>query len=362
MKFWLKKINNNLKSVIHAPKNLTFRAMGIPLMPRYLVYMITDRCNSRCLHCKIWQQETVDDFLTADDIEKILSDPLFRNVEYILGTGGEPVVRNDIKDIMLAMHRALPQATLQLSTNGLLPDRVIDVVNTLMEHNVNLQIGVSLDGVGETHDHLRGVKGNFEKTNSLLGELLRLKKKYNSKLNVAAGIVVSDITVDHIEKVREYAMDMGVHLQEQWYNMAVFYNDRAYNSNRILKQKLVNIVKSQTASPLQERWLRWINNKSIKFPCFAINNFCVLKCNGDIVPCLTKWDAKIGNVRDTSPSEVWNSNEAKKVRKMVRNCSGCLNSWGLGWSFQIAGYLTPLYYLRHPILSLKKMRHHGKIH
>lgn len=360
MGFWVKKISDTVKFAVHGPKNLAFRAIGKPLKPKYLAYMITDRCNSRCLHCKIWEQKTADNPLTADEIEKVLSDPLFEDVEYILGTGGEPVVREDIKDVMLAMHRALPKATLQLSTNGLLPKRVIDIVNTLMEHDINLQVGVSLDGLGETHDKLRGIKGNFDKTNELLCELVRLKKKYNGKLSIGAGIVVSDFTVDHIEEVREYAKSIGVGLQEQWYNMASFYNDSTYSCDEVLKQKMIDVVQSQQPSPLQERWLRWLDNKSIKFPCFAINSFCVLKCNGDIVPCLTKWDAKIGNVRDASPSEIWNSDDARNVRKIVRNCSGCLNSWGLGWSSQATGYLMLSYYLRHPILSFKKMRQHGR--
>ena len=355
MEHALKKINDNFKSVVSTPKNMACWAANIPMKPEYLVYMVTDRCNSRCMHCKIWQQQPVNKPLTPDELNNILRDPLFENVKYILGTGGEPVVRKDIKEIMLAIHDALPDTKLQLSTNGLLPDRVLDVVNTLMKHNVNMEVGVSLDGVGDVHDRLRGVKGNFEKTDYLLRELVRLKKIHNGKLTIGAGIVVSEFTTDHINEARDYAKKIGIDLQEQWYNMASFYNDITHGCDTALKQKMVDIVSSQRPSTTQEKWLKWLNNESIKFPCFAVNNFCVLKCNGDMVPCLTKWDAKIGNAREHNPTEIWNSLQAKKVRKIVQKCPGCLNSWGLGWSLEKAGHVRLSYFLRHPGVSLKRL-------
>jgi len=347
-------IFRNIKNAVSAPKNLILRGVDGFLTPRWLWFEATDRCNSRCAHCNIWQQSSIDNPLTAEDVEKVLSDPLFKNVEYILNSGGEPVVRNDLKDIILAMHRALPRATLQLSTNGLLPGRVIDIVNTAMKYDINLDVGLSLDGLGEKHDAIRGVKGNFEKVDQLIHELVGLREEYKDKLRIALGIVLSDMTLDSLGDVREYAEKLNISLVEAWYNRSSFYDNYGNEKDR-LKEQLTNAVKSQPSSPLQEMWLRLLKGKSIKFPCFALNTFCVLKCNGDIIPCLTMWDAKIGNVRDASPSEIWNSNEAKKVRKMIKKCQGCLNTWGLGWSFQSRYYPLLSYYLRHPKVLFKKL-------
>ena len=57
----------------------------------------------------------------------------------------------------------------------------------------------------------------------------------------------------------------------------------------------------------------------MKFKCFAGYTFCVLRCNGDLVPCLSLWDNKIGNVREKSPTEIWNSAMAQETRRCVKN-------------------------------------------
>ena len=349
------KIHRHIRDLILAPKNLIFRALDIPLKPEWVVFMVTDRCNSRCIHCNIWRQKPTENPLSPEEIEKIFSDKLFKNVRYVLCTGGEPTVRNDLEEVFLALHKALPKATLQLSTNALLPERVIKLVETAMENDIKLDVGVSLDGIGEAHDRIRGVKGNFEKADWLLHKLVDLRKKYGNKLNVTAGIVVSDLTVNSIFQVREYVKKMNIGLVEAWYNIASFYGNYNEEDKAKLKEKIFEVVKSQPKHLLQEKWLKYLKGKPIKFPCFALHTFCVVKCNGDIVPCLNLWDEKVGNLRESSPHEIWYSKRAKQVREKIKKCKGCLNSWGANWSFQNSYYPILSFYLRHPKILIKRL-------
>jgi len=349
----LRKIGIVTKRIIYGTKNLIFRAIGIPLKPKWVVFMVTDKCNSKCVHCNIWGKKPTKNPLTPKEIEKTFRDKLFKDVEYVLCTGGEPIVRKDLEDVFLGIHRALPKARLQLSTNGLLPDRVISIVNTAMRNDINLEVGVSLDGIGEDHDKIRGIKGNFNKGNQLLHELVKIRKNNKDKLNIAIGIVISDLTLNSLSKVRSYAKKLNIELVEAWYNESSFYDN--IEKKNIFNNKLINAVKSQLPSPLQERWLKALNGKSIKFSCFTMNTFCVLKCNGDIVPCLNLFDRKAGNVREQSPTDIWYSDEMKKVRKIVTNCKGCLNSWGAGWSFSSSFYPILLFYLMHPRITVEKL-------
>ncbi|MBN1804564.1 MAG: radical SAM protein [Sedimentisphaerales bacterium] len=349
------KIIKNIKSAVSAPKNLVYRALDIPLKPKGLVFMVTDRCNSRCMHCNIWRQKPVDNPLTAQEIEKLFSDKLFERVRYVIGTGGEPSVRNDLGDIYLALHKAMPNAILQLSTNGLLPERVIEVVNMAMENDIRMDVGVSMDGIGEKNDAIRGVPGNFEKVDRLFSELLLIKEKYPDRLGITAGIVISDLTVDSIYDVREYTRKLEIGLVEAWYNNSSFYKNKNDKEKAQFKDKLREIVGYQPLSVTKDKWLKWLKGDPIKFPCFAANTFCVVKCDGDIVPCLTLWDLKLGNVRDLSPWEVWHSEQARKVRKSVKQCNGCLNSWGLGWSIEDSYYQKLLLAIKHPLPAAKKL-------
>ena len=317
--------------------------------------MVTDRCNSRCVHCNIWRQKPTENPLAPEEIEKIFSDKLFKNVRYVLCTGGEPTVRDDLEEVFLALHKALPKATLQLSTNALLPERAIKLVETAMRNGIKLEVGVSLDGIGKIHDEIRGIKGNFEKADWLLRRLVELRNKHKGRLDVAAGIVVSDLTVDSVYEVRAYAKSLKIGLVEAWYNVSSFYGNYSEKDKTKLKEKIIEIVKSQPISLLQEKWLESIRTNSIKFPCFALNTFCVIKCNGDIVPCLNLWDKKVGNVREASPTEIWHSFEARKTRGIVKKCRGCLNTWGANWSFQNSYYPILFFYLRHPGILAKKL-------
>ena len=139
------------------------------LKPRWLWFGVTDKCNSRCVYCNIWKMKPCPDPLTPSEIEIILSNDLFKNIQYVLNSGGEPVMRTDIKDVFAVEHKVLPDARLQLSTNGILVDSIISLVQFALEDlGCHLDVGVSLDGVGENHDSTRGIKGNFERVNRLL--------------------------------------------------------------------------------------------------------------------------------------------------------------------------------------------------
>lgn len=350
------RIGRGIKNTIFGIQNLILRACGKSLKPNRIVYMVTDRCNSRCVHCNIWQKDSTRDPLTPKEVEKVFSDDLYRDVKYVLCTGGEPAVRNDLKDIILSIHKALPAATIQLSTNGLLPERVIEVAKAAVKCDIRLDIGISLDGLGEEHDKIRGVKGNFEKADRLIHDLVELKKGNKNKLHISAGIVLSDLTLNSLPNVRSYAKRLNIEITEAWYNESSFYDNIGKN---VFSNKLVEAVKSQPPSPLQELWCRALKGKSIKFSCFAMHTFCVLKCNGDIVPCLNLFDTSAGSVREKSPTEIWHSPEMMNVRQDVRNCKGCLNSWGTGWSLLSSYHPIVMFYLKHPRLLMGEL--YGKV-
>lgn len=334
--------------------NLISRTARRSLKPRWLWFEVTDRCNSRCLHCNIWRKKPTKDALTPKEIEKALNDPLFRDVEYVLNSGGEAVLRDDLEEIILTEHRALPKAVLQLSTNGLLPERVIKVVKSAIKHGANISVGVSLDGIGEKHDLIRGVKGNFHNVERLLQELVILRKKYEDKISPTIGFTLSDSTLSSLEEVRAYAQKLNVYCLAQWYNTSSFYD----NTNRKLasSKNLIKAVQSFPLTPLNEMWLNSLVGKPIKFRCFAMDTFCALKCNGDIVPCLSLWDATAGNIRESSPTDIWNSSDAKKVKKLVKSCQGCLNNWGVGWSFESSFIPILLFNIKHLRTVLGKPR------
>jgi len=342
-------------STLNGFRNLTFRRMNL-LRPKWLWLEVTDACNSRCVLCDIWHKSWTTNPLSPKELEIILSDPLFRDVTYVLNSGGEPTVRRDLKEILLAEHRALPKARLQLSTNGILADRAIDAVKYVMELGASLDVGVSLDGVGEQHDQIRGVKGNFRLVDELLQQLTKLRCRYPERLSVTAGSTLSNLTVGHANETKDYSQRLNVPFMFHWYNESSFYENTGKNlaSDR---EAMIGVVRKLPRSLYRDTWIDWLNGRPLDFPCFAMHTFCVLKCNGDIVPCLTHWDKIAGNVRKKTPWEIWHSESANEVRRIVHNCEGCLNSWGFGWSVDSSYYQKLNYRLRKrlPSFGLKQI-------
>ena len=336
-------------------KNLILFSLGRTLKPKWIWFGVTDNCNSHCTHCNIWQKNHTQNQLTLKEIEKTLSDPLFDKVETIINSGGEAILRPDIIEIIKLEHKLFPKASLDLSTNGILADRALNVIKDILNENIKINIGVSLDAPDKKHDEIRGVPGNFEKVNYLLHELVKLREKYPKKLSIVIGLTLSDLTIDGWEQVKEYADKLNIDMMAQWYNQSSFYDNENKN-NEINKDKMTDAVKKQPNTIIREKWLKLLKSQSIKFRCFAAQTFLVLRCDGNMVPCLSYWDLIMGNVREQSPSEIWHNNKAKEIRKTIAKCPGCLNSWGVEWSMTTAFYPRLFFYLRNPKAVLDRLK------
>lgn len=345
-------IKSIIKRLLNAPRNLYYHQLKKPLKPRWLWYEVTDRCNSHCSNCQIWQKKPTLDILSLEEIERIFKDPLFSELECIINSGGEVTMRPEIEEILIIEHKIFPKAALDFSTNGLMPERALKIINSLLEKGVRLNVGVSLDAVGDKHDEIRGVKGNFRKVDYLLKELIELKKKFKN-LSLIIGQTLSPFTLPYVEELKYYTEKLGIELSIQWYNQSSFYDNLKNNKkNKSLKSNLEKgmkrVVRSLPETIHKEMWLKYLNNQPIKYQCFALNTFCVLRCDGSIAPCLSYWDDIAGNVKKKTPSEIWQSDKANLIRQKVRQCPGCLNSWAVWWSVSSSLYPRLAYYIKKP--------------
>jgi len=123
-----------------------------------VVYNCTSRCNLKCLHCYSSSDSNLSDSeLTTAEAKRLLSQLAEINCSVLLFSGGEPLLRDDLFQL-LAEARRLNLRTV-LSTNGTLID--FDAAKRLAELTV-AYVGVSLDGDEQFHDKFRGSKGSFK--------------------------------------------------------------------------------------------------------------------------------------------------------------------------------------------------------
>lgn len=322
------------------------------LKPRWCVFTCVEICNSRCKHCNIWQTPADPERLTYPEILKTFQHPYLSDLEYVIITGGEPTLRDDIVEVFKIIHACCPKATLQLSTNGLASDKIKRIVKEILDEGIRLDVGLSLDGVGNKHDDMRGVPGNFKKIDGLIDYFKTLKEEY-SKFNFSLSTTVSELTVDNYDEIKEYAMKKDVDIEYSAYQSAPFYKHSESDKDMSRDNKMKRIVEDMPPSPRKGAWLDHLNGKSIRFPCFALRNFFVLLHNGDVVPCLLYSDKVAGNVKKNTVEEIFDNNNIRK--DIVEPCPGCLNSWGYSWS--AASRATPYikYFMRHP-LQLRRVK------
>jgi len=123
------------------------------------VWNITRTCNLRCVHCysDSYAQKYPGELANAE-AKAVLDDLAAFKVPAVLFSGGEPLVRPDLLDLIgYAVSKGL---RITLSTNGTLIDETIAA--KLKALNLTY-VGISLDGIGATNDHFRGVNGAFER-------------------------------------------------------------------------------------------------------------------------------------------------------------------------------------------------------
>lgn len=154
-------------------------SLGTPRLS-VLTIFVTNRCNAKCGTCFYWQNlNTPTDALQMEDYARIAeSTPLVPN---ILFSGGEPTMDSRLPAIARLFARE-PWQTITMPTNGIVKKQVMGVAQELVDSFPDnpLMIGVSFDGFAETHDRIRGVKKNFEKSLETLHALCELRDRHRN--------------------------------------------------------------------------------------------------------------------------------------------------------------------------------------
>ncbi len=173
-----------------------------------VVWNITRRCNLRCIHC--YSDSDAREYpgeLTWDQCRGVLDDLAQFGVPGVLLSGGEPLIHPRCFD--LAGYARSKGLRLTLSTNGTLIDR--NAAQRLKELGF-AYVGISLDGIGPTHDHFRGRQGAFDKTVQAFRHCKAVGQKVGLRLTLSAHNVadldriLDFIEVDDIDRVCFYLL------------------------------------------------------------------------------------------------------------------------------------------------------------
>lgn len=165
-----------------------------------VVYNCTSRCNLKCLHCYSSSQSSPGDTeLTTAEAKRFLSQLAEVNCSVLLFSGGEPLLRHDLFELLAEAHRLNLRTV--LSTNGTLIDSA--AAKRLAELTV-AYVGVSLDGHEQFHDKFRGSKGSFK------AALARIENCKKAGIRTGLRFTITKTNADQVPVLFDIAASAGV--------------------------------------------------------------------------------------------------------------------------------------------------------
>ena len=309
--------------------------------PTDVSIITTYRCQMRCKMCDIWENPTDSKKeIQAKELE------MLPNFKFVNITGGEPFVRRDLEDIVEVMYRKAPRIV--ISTSGWHTDRIIKMA----ERFPNIGIRVSIEGLSQKNDDLRGREGSFDRAMRLLLTLKEMGIK-----DIGYGCTVSNKNSEDMLWLYKLSRELGMEFATASFHNSYYFHkddnaitnkDEVINNFRLLMEELLKdkSPKSWYRAFFNLGLINYIREQPRMLPCEAGTANFFIEPYGDVYPCNgledRYWKESMGNIRDVkSFDEVWFSPQAEKVRGLVKTCPK--NCWMVGTAAPVMKK-----YIKHP--------------
>jgi radical SAM protein with 4Fe4S-binding SPASM domain len=278
-----------------------FEAHGYTRSPALVQWFATLRCPLECVHCLCGDEPATDE-LTLAEVEGLLDEVASMGVSELLVTGGEPLVREDLGQVVSLM----AERSIRWSLNtSMMPDRSL---RQALETYPPAFVAVSLDGPAPVHDRIRGRSGAYDESIEAIGYFSRLTG------NAAAGMTVSRMNFAHLDATLDAALEagasrLGVHL--------TFPEGRAQGSDLMLDRPRLRSLLSWIEARRRTHPVALADEmgftgtweplvRQAPFFCGAGRAQCVVLPDGEVVPCSTlDRTESAGNVRSRPLASIW---------------------------------------------------------
>jgi radical SAM protein with 4Fe4S-binding SPASM domain len=344
-------------------------------LPQEVSLQLTYRCNLRCTHCYQWnEQGFFRDFsparqkteLDIEIVESVLRTTAPARSKLFLW-GGEPLMHTKFGEVA-ALLEQYPR-TVNMCTNGLLFKRKL---NDLLRIGENLNLLVSLDGLGEDHEALRG-KGTFKRTMENIKMMLDLKRTGEFAGELSLSCMVSHVTVGKMYEFMEWAEELGVntvYFQFPWYISpeVAAQMDEVYEQSfswlkpdtgtkqptwhsytyqlpaeqlPVLRESMARLASRSwrvrvryqpqlEADEVEDFILGTSRPAQRRSKCLAVSNRMEVHADGNVSSCKFFPEFVVGNLYRTELTELWQSESFRQVRSilsangMMPVCSKCI--------------------------------------
>ena len=201
----------------------------------YLRISLTDNCNFRCFYCmpdEEYDFTPASRLMQADEIAALAKTFVDLGVNKIRLTGGEPLVRKDAAEIILALSK-LP-VTLTITTNG---TRLHEFVDVLQQAKIS-SLNISLDTLDPEKFQLITRRNEFKKVYQNIQ--LLITKKFHVKINV---VVMKGLNDDEINDFIEWTKDTPVHVR--FIEFMPFTGNKWTSNKLFTMQQILEVIETK---------------------------------------------------------------------------------------------------------------------
>lgn len=298
-----------------------------------LFWECTLTCNAKCKHCgSSAEKRKYDGELTTEEIKKAfkqIANDMDASKILINVTGGEPLVRKDLCEVMeyatneLGFHWGM-------TTNGILLTE--ENIEKLKKANMET-ISISIDGLEETHNKFRGVSGSY---NTIINNIKKLKQADFVK-HIQVTTVFHKENINQLDELYNVMLSLNL---DSWRLVSMDPIGRAKENDDLLLngkeiKKLLDFIKEKNKEKKLELtygcpgFLGLDYEKEVRksyFYCRTGISVASILYNGDLFVCPNVPRIKHliqGNIRTDNFKDVWN-NKYKEFRTKDRTkCSKC---------------------------------------
>lgn len=173
--------------------------------PKVIQFPITYKCNSRCVMCKIWKMDHSNE-MTLAELQNYLKDPIFKEVTSVGINGGEPSLVKELPQMAEQILNLPKIKFLNIISNGFNKKNFLLKIKKIYElckkKNVSFHLSFSLDGYGEIHNNVRGIKKAFERASKSIDSVLENQYLYCDSIDIGCTIVMQN--VDYLIELDTY--------------------------------------------------------------------------------------------------------------------------------------------------------------
>jgi MoaA/NifB/PqqE/SkfB family radical SAM enzyme len=252
----------------------------------------------------MWKSKNIEE-ISYDKVIEIITSNAAKDADVVL-QGGETVLYSDI--IRLVKYLNDNGRRYFFITNGLAVSKIKEV---FYEAGALKVITLSMDGIDDKHDKIRGVPGNFKK---LLDLMEWIESNYPStKIRISYTISPYN-TREDFDQVYQFCMERNYDIKVGYFIDENFYHSKGKHADDLY------FVGDKIPDPYLLAYPLWKSGK-LSLKCEHKIYSPDINYNGDVIVCVIKY-FKLGNVNEKPFDEIWDNFDFDSL-KQYENCNDC---------------------------------------